>query len=160
MDQANEIITDLFKRMYETLLRYAKSLLGNSALAEEAVQETFVIAWVKQEDLFSSPNPEGWLMSTLRNVIFNMRRVQAAEKRFIGEYISVHGRDVAVTRDQIAFDVLYEDIAGTEELELIKERILEGYTHPEMAQRHGISTYACRKRLQRAREFLQKFFSK
>ena len=160
MDQATEIITDLFERMHDMLLGYAKSSLGNYALAEEAVQETFVIAWVKQEDLCSSPSPEGWLMNTMKNVIFNMQRVQTNENRFLREYIAVHGPDAAITKDRIDFDILYEDIAGTEELKLIKERILGGYTHPEMARRHGISILACRKRLQRAREMLQKYFSK
>lgn len=76
MSQPNEVITELYMRMYDFLLDYAEIRLENYSLAEEAVQETFKIACLKQDALCNGVRPEGWLVNTLKNVISNMRRNQ------------------------------------------------------------------------------------
>ena len=58
----------------DSLFHYANIVLSNASLAEEAVQETFVIACTKQHALENSPNPEGWIMNTLKNVCRNIQK--------------------------------------------------------------------------------------
>lgn len=159
MSGADKIITELYGRMYNFMLDYAERRLENRALAEEAVQETFKIAWIKQDDLCSSIRPKGWLMNTLKNVISNMRRNQETASRVMGEYLAANCRDMAITEDGIRFEILYGDAAESEELKLIKE-LADGASYYEMAERRGITVPTCRKRVQRAREVLQKKFLK
>jgi len=69
-------IDRLYLQMYPMLFEYARSSLSSDALAEEAVQDTFIIACQKPEALCESPNPEGWLVNTLKNVLSNTKRSQ------------------------------------------------------------------------------------
>lgn len=156
MSQPNEVITELYMRMYDFLLDYAEAHLGNHSQAEEAVQETFQIAWSKQDAVCSSARPEGWLVNTLKNVISNMRRNQETANRLLREYLAANCHDISITEDSIRFEILYGDMAESEELKLIKELTIDGCSYLEMAQRRGISVLACRKRVQRAREALRK----
>lgn len=158
MSQPNEVVTELYLTMYDFLLDYAERRLGNHSLAEEAVQETFRIAWMKQDDLCKSVRPKGWLMNTLKNVVSNMRRNQETADRVMREYLAANCRDIAISEDSVRFEIIYGDMAESEELKLIKE-LADGCSYLEMAEKRGISVMACRKRVQRARETLQKKFS-
>ena len=53
-------------------------------------------------------------------------------------------------------NILYQDIADTEEFKLLFEMAVEGKSHKEMAEARGITVDACKKRVQRAREKLLK----
>ena len=68
-----QVITEIYNKMYKQLLAYARSSLDQEYLVEESVQDTFRIACAKYDEFISSPNPEGWLIITLKNIIRNMR---------------------------------------------------------------------------------------
>lgn len=156
MSTHNPEIERLYLELYDFLLEYAKSSLGNYALAEEAVQDTFKIACQKADELCVSQRPEGWLVNTLKNVIRNNVRSRAVANRIFSEYIAVYAKDYAVTENGISFEVLYENVVDMEEFQLIKELAVDGCTYLEMAQKRGITVETCRKRVQRAKETLRK----
>lgn len=157
MDAEHSIqIEALYFEMFDKLKAYANSSLHNDALAEEAVQETFRIACQKPEDLYRSPNPQGWLVLALKNTIRNMKKSQAVAKRILEQYLLTQYKERAVTKDTIDLDTLYGDVAQTEAFRLLYELAVEGCSHEEMARRRGITIAACRKRVQRAKESLQK----
>ena len=65
---------------YEHMLRYAKSIFANRGIpdpgdgrAEESVQEAFLHAWEHRDEMFSVPNPEGWLGLTF-GMIHHVRK--------------------------------------------------------------------------------------
>ena len=148
-------IAELYLEMFHKLMAYARSSLENEALVEEAVQETFRIACQKKEKLFESPNPQGWLVLTLKNTIRNMKSNQATAKRIIERYLVTQIKELSVLEDGINLRVLYENVADTEEFKLLAEMAIEGKSHEEMAKARGISVNACKKRVQRAKEKLQ-----
>lgn len=152
----NQQIEQLYLRMFQQLFVYARSNLGNSSLAEEAVQETFRIACQKPKDLCDSEQPAGWLFNTLKYVLANMQRSRAAANNLLSEYLTTHLKEIAVTENRIGFEILYENVAELEEFKLIKEIAIDGKSYLEMAQSRGISVEACRKRVQRAKEVLRK----
>lgn len=149
-------IESLYLSMYDRLMTYARCAFQNEELSEEAVQETFRIACMKPGDLCGSPNPEGWLVLTLKNVIANMRRNRANARQILSDYISAQARERAVSEDQVELAIMYEDVAELEEFRLIREMVLDGKSHLEMARERGISVSACKKRVQRAKEVLRK----
>lgn len=159
MAQMDKFITDLYLRLYDFLLDYALSYLENFSQAEEAVQETFRIACQRRDALSASNRPEGWIVNTLKNVISNMRKTQNAANRTLMRYLATQSPEENVTEEFIRLEILYEDLAETEEWKLLKEMAVDGDSYLEMAQRRGISVAACRKRVQRARETLQKKIS-
>ena len=155
-DEQDRRIAELYLEMYTNLLQYAKANLNNDmCLAEEAVQETFRIACTKPQDICSSENPQGWLKLTLKHVLQNIWHRQTAQKEKQLAYNSLHDAE-AVSENRLDLSVLYGNVAGTEEFRLVKEMTLEGKTQQEIAQERGITLNACKKRIQRAKIFLQK----
>jgi RNA polymerase sigma-70 factor (ECF subfamily) len=153
-------IEQLYQQMYSKLFVYARSVLENDALAEEAVQDTFHIACQKVDAVCGSPNPKGWLFNTLKYVISNELRSRSIAKRILMDYFALNINDISISNDHIGLEIIYTDIADTEEFKLLKEMALEGKSHLEMAQARGITVSACRKRVQRAKDFLQKKINK
>ena len=149
-------IERLYLQLYPLLFEYARSSLSSDSLAEEAVQDTFRIACQKPEAMINSPNPEGWIMNTLKNVLKNTIRNQNISRRILLDYFASNINDITVTNDRVGLEILYEDVADLEEFKIVKAMALEGKSYLEMSQELGISMAACRKRMQRARETLRK----
>ena len=144
-----------YLEMYDQLFLYAQNALKNESLAEEAIQETFRIVCTKPEDFLSSPNPKGWIINTLKYTMQNMRRNRDRTNALLNQYLATYTSD-AFSEDRISLEVTYENVAHSEEFRLIKEMAVEGKSHLEMAQSRGISVDACKKRVQRAKEFLRR----
>lgn len=64
------------------LYRFARSALRDPALAEEAVQETFLRAW-RVADRFDATiaSPRTWLFAIARNVIIDLGKARTARER-------------------------------------------------------------------------------
>lgn len=148
-------IEDLYLEMFDKLKAYARSILESDALAEEAVQETFRIACQKPESVCSCPNPQGWIFITLKNTIRNIQSNRATAKRILEMYLLVEAGETVFSNDKLSIEVTYENVADTEEFQLLKELAIEGKSHEEMAVARGITVSACKKRVQRAKEKLQ-----
>lgn len=155
-DSERRAIDKLYLQMYPRLFEYARSILENDALAEEAVQDTFAIACQKPDALLNSPKPAGWLMITLKNVISNSIRKQQTAKRILAEYCAMHGVELATTRDHLDVNTMYGDLSQSDDFILLKEMAVDGRSCLQMAESRGITLATCRKRIQRARERLQK----
>lgn len=149
-------IEQLYLTLFDKLIIYARSALGNDALAEEAVQETFRIACQKPESVCSSPNPQGYLFITLRNTIRNIQSNRENAKQLLARYLMSQSRDMLISDNKVRIEITYENVADLEEFRLLKELAIEGKSHEEMAAERGISVSACKKRVQRAKEKLQK----
>lgn len=147
-------VEQLYKEMYPALHIYALRILADNALAEEAVQDAFCIACAKREQFLSSPNPQGWIMLTLKHVMQNMLRSQARLQRLLsldaGENLPAEAGEL------MSVDLLFGDVASSEDFRLLKRVALDQCTMPELAQELGVSVEACKKRVQRARKRLQK----
>jgi RNA polymerase sigma-70 factor (ECF subfamily) len=141
--------------MYDLLFIYARNAFDNESLAEEAIQETFRIVCMKPDDLLSRPNPKGWIINTLKYTIQNMKRSRDKANVLLTQYLAANS-SVAFSEDRISLEVTYENVARSEEFSLIKEMAVDGRSHLEMAQSRGISVAACKKRVQRAKEFLRR----
>lgn len=149
-------IGELYLEMYEKLMVYARVNLDSESLAEEAVQETFRIACQKPGSICSSFNPQGWLVNTLKNTIRNMKSSRATARRIVETYLMAQLRELSAAEDRISVNVLYENVADLEEFKLLSEMAIEGRSHEEMAKARGITISACKKRVQRAKETLQR----
>ena len=149
-------IERLYLQLYPLLFEYARGSLSSDSLAEEAVQEAFRIACQKPEALMNSPNPEGWMVNTLKNVLKNTLRNQNISRRILLDYFASNINNITATNDRVGLEILYEDVADLEEFKMVKAMALEGKSYLEMSQEFGISMAACRKRMQRAREILRK----
>ena len=157
MDTAQQkYIESLYLEMYDKLIIYANCAFPEEGLAEEAVQETFRIACQKPEELCDSPNPQGWLVQTLRNTIRNTKRHLALAQQLMDHYLAHQYKPSSDPEDHLDFDLLYENMIKTEAFQLLAQLVIEKKSYKQIAQEQGVSIDTCRKRMQRARENLQK----
>ena len=157
-DQRRDIAR-LYKEMYDNLYTYAYAVLREKELSEESVQETFRIACGKPLQLLFSENPRGWLMNTLKNVLWNVRRKRATMAKYI---VSAEDADMEriVSPDPGGnIDLMYSGLIDEAGFRLVKRIAVDRYTILEAAEELGISEDACKKRVQRAKEKMRKNLS-
>ena len=158
--EEKELIDRLYFEMYEPLVGNANSYLSDQHRAEELTQEVFVSAVRKPEALLNSPNPKGWLYKAMWNMIQNSNRVTTRQMKLIADFLSVNGREVAVSMDQPDLKLQFGELAETEEFKLIYDMAVLGKSQQEMAAERGITVVNCKKRVERAKKFLRRKLSK
>ncbi|MGM9616354.1 RNA polymerase sigma factor, partial [Butyricicoccus sp.] len=155
-EEEKHIIQQLYLEMYDLLMSYAYGVLGNYALAEEAVQETFRIACTKPEALLESQNQIGWLINTLKHVLQNTKRVHSRLGQLQEKLSQLYPWKNDGKTDELDIDLLYSDLTEDPDFQLLKMVALDRKSVPEIAEELGISRDACAKRIQRARKQLKK----
>ncbi|MCC8129685.1 MAG: sigma-70 family RNA polymerase sigma factor [Clostridiales bacterium] len=155
-ERQDDLISALYHEMFPMLLAYARSALGGSDMAEEAVQETFCVACKRQRELTESPNPRGWLVNTLKNVIRQLRRNRTREAALLAALTARQDGEDNSARSEADPDLLYGDLQRDPDYLLLKRLALDQCTMAKLAAELGISVEACKKRVQRARKRLQK----
>ncbi|MCL2200592.1 MAG: hypothetical protein FWB75_01400 [Oscillospiraceae bacterium] len=146
----------LFSEHYLSLLRHALSVLQDEHLAENAVQETFLIACEKIDMLFSHPNPAGALRLTLVNVI---KRIQANQNKKRMVPIDSLKPETLSTVDEVDLKTMYGNIVSSDELELIEKLYIKKYTYEELADELGEQVSTISMRVKRAKEKFRKNFA-
>lgn len=134
------------------MFSYALRFLNNPQSAEDVVMLAFSVAVKNVDKLMNSPNPQGWLMKTLKHKIAH-------------EKLSLSRRPVTVPIENIenipldtpepppALSCLTSD-----EDKLVKMIYGEKRSIAETARELHISESACKKRLQRLRDKIKKIY--
>lgn len=157
-----QLISDLYEEQFDAMLAYARTVLRDDAQAQEAVQATFLVACKKPEELYSSPNPRGWLFITLQNTIRNMERSRRRLARFLMRlpYLGMLHERSADNMPELGLDVLYGDLAKCEQYGLLKKYIVEKWTLAELSEEYGISISACKQRVCRGKKKMREIMEK
>ena len=152
-------LKNLYKEQSENMIRYAKTILQDRYLAEEAVQETFVVAWEKISSLTEMESPVGWLFGTLKIMMTHIKSEEYKLKKiFISMDESVKN-DIAV-HDDMESTVLLDSIISSEEFEILEKLYLQGYSYKELADEMGVPTSTIGMRAKRAKEKFKKKYEK
>jgi RNA polymerase sigma-70 factor (ECF subfamily) len=154
---ASDRFEKLFRAHYERVLSYARRRT-NSSVADDAVAETFLIAWRRLESIPRNELP--WLLGVTRRVLANQRRRDATqdrvELRFAAEPVADEVRDSTLDPElTLAFSQL-----GERDQELLRLIAWEGLTPAEAARVLGWSAVGTRVRLHRARGRLQSLLAR
>lgn len=152
-DQA-EFLEKLYKELRIPLWRYSFAILHSEVLAEEVLQEVFLIACAKGEILYENKNPERWLFLVTKNVVRNMQRSIWREKRNRSFFDDCKQLCIEQMKESNEFAIkeLFGDILSANEINLLNKIVLKKYTCTEVAEELNISEEACKKRLQRVRQ--------
>lgn len=153
--EQNEALAELYHETYYTLSSYAKCSLQDKYLVEEAIQQTFLIACTKPDQVLNSPNPIGWLVITLRHSIQAI--LQRERKKSMEPYQAEQSIPADFSLDP---RLLFESYLTRDEFDLLLRVGVEGYTLAEAAEELGLSAEACKKRVQRAKKKFQKKYSR
>ena len=147
----------VYQEMCPHLMRYALASIKDPDLAEDVVQDVFRIAWTRIDVFMTSPNYKGWLINTLKYVLRDYQRAKVKYISLISKLLASQAYAKHGARMELSVDMLYEDMAGSEDLMLLKRLYLEDQTMKEIAATDGISVEACKKRVQRARARLKEY---
>ncbi len=159
-EEQQVFLEGLVKDMTLLLHTYAWQSFPDKESVEDIVNDTLLIACQKIDVLEQSPNPEGWLMQTLKYVILNrkkQRRRQEIQIDMDGEVETVPAPQRYADKDM---DIAGAQILGAEDYAMFRRFTLKEITGQEAAEEWGCSLDAANKRLQRMRKKLQEAFKK
>ena len=146
----------LYRRTYPRVLAYARTMAG-PADAEDAVAETFAVAWRRQADI-PADAALGWLIGTTRRVLANRRRGErrrgALHTRLAFQHGAAAGPDPAEAIADDALRAALRALAAPDREALLLVAWFD-LTSADAAQALGISPAAFRMRLARARRRLR-----
>ena len=155
-DAELQFLEQLYRHHYQRLFLYAKAIVKNEHLAEEAVQDTFHIACSKIAEVRRSENAAGWLVQTLKNVLRNMERTHSSLYAALQNHLPYEDQLLGGRRDEEDIELLYGGILTEEEFRLLRCIVLDRDSFLEVSKQFGISVEACRKRFQRIKEKMRK----
>ncbi len=151
----------------DTLYRVGRRLTGETADAEDLVQETLLRAWRGWEGFHAGSNVRAWLLTILRNTFISRWRSRRKEGISIPiEDADPHAVLRAVSAEDPAGGFL-DKVVDTEVLAAVsalpeeyREAIilsdLEGLPYAEVAEVLGVPVGTIKSRLFRARRLLQR----
>lgn len=153
----------LYDELHKELTTYAAAYFRDLAPVDDAVQELYMRACENIETLMKHENPRAWMFATLKNIMRDTYKERARNKK-ISEKVQQetyvqHGKTLA-HRDEEDPDILYSNLVGRDDFKLFKRIADDGLSYAELAKEEGISVEACKKRVQRARKLLKKYFEK
>ena len=154
-DMRFDIVEKLYRSEYSGMLRFACYLLNDRALAEMAVQDTFVCALQNIHTLEASGSQVGWLYNTLKNIVRNIRR----DRQFLIKNVAQldEAREAPAAPPGQA-QLLASEGRGDPEVQLLMRFYLYGYSLKELAEETGVSVGAMKMRIKRAKEHVKEKF--
>ncbi len=141
----------LYRESYEKLVCVAFRLTGDIDQAMDLVQDVFMLALSRSEELKSHPAPEGWLMKTLENLVRNERRRLSSREITLDPEIPV-----AVPEEDLGLLEILPSGLLSKDRKILNWRFREELSHKEIGDRLGISENACRALLHRVLERCRK----
>ena len=147
----------MFDQHAESLLAYALRRLPTRHEAEDAVAETFAIAWRRREAMPAEALP--WLYGVAARVISNQRRsarrLERLRFKLAGEGRESPTDHVELLGERDAFACAFAGLSGSQ-MEILRLVAWEGLDTREGAAALGCSQVAFKVRLHRARRELEK----
>jgi RNA polymerase sigma factor (sigma-70 family) len=105
------IFEELTKGVKNKLYRFALRITGDNAEAEDVVQEVFIKAWQRLNDLPNIQNAEAWCMTVTKNLALDKLRSKHRRTKEIGEILQL--TDCNSTP--------YETVAGNDIIQKIRQ---------------------------------------
>lgn len=146
---------DLYRRTYPRVLAYARSVASPED-ADDAVAETFSIAWRRQRDIPGHAEL-GWLIGVTRRVLANARRGarrRGALHALLDLQPPVHGPDPAGSIDDEELRAALMSLSPLDREAVVLTAWFE-LSSADAAQALGITPAAFRMRAARARRRLK-----
>lgn len=150
----------LFQTHGAFLVRTLERITGDTACAEDLVQEAFLVAHRRRSELRPDGNPRAWLYRVAMNLLLRSRRSFARERRFLGRVANESASDGRLgVPDQVAIgrERAQRVQRAVAQLPLVHREVfvlfeLEGLSGPEIAAMLELPVATVWTRLHRARK--------
>jgi RNA polymerase sigma-70 factor (ECF subfamily) len=152
----------LFNKYYENMFVVCNRIVGNSADAEEIVQDAFVNAFYKIKELHEPAAFGSWLkqMVVNRSINFVKRRKKIKWEELLNDTAGDANEEEAIyklDKDVVAAAVMQLPQGSRVVFTLY---LIEGYKHHEIAAMLGISVSTSKSQYQRAKSILKEKLTK
>jgi RNA polymerase sigma factor (sigma-70 family) len=148
------MVEEWFSAYEPELGKYLVQFVGDRALAEDLLQETFHDAYRASRTLPDVHNPRAWLYSIARNHALVALRRQRRFDRAIRRLVSRQQPPTASDSKALSILSLLEETLDPEDRALVLLRHMHGFNANELAEMTGRSSAGVRQRLSRARKRL------
>lgn len=149
----------LFSMHGQTVLNFAVRRARNLADAEDAVAETFLVAWRRLEDV-PEHNSLPWLLGVCRRILANQRRAIGRRASLLARLARVAPRDGEVPDHGTGVAAAALARLTDSDRELLQLIAWEQLSYSEIAVTLGITTNAVAVRAHRARARFRTEFAK
>lgn len=157
MDPSERFFRSLYEKQYEKMFKLAYRMTGSIEKTQDLVQNAFLLALFRKEELMVHPKPEGWLMTALTNLIFNERRRSESHPEVPLESVI---ESLSVNDDsEMPLELALPKQLSKEDREILILRFEQRLSYAEIGDRLGISEGACRSRLHRALQRCKRFLN-
>lgn len=136
----------LYKSQYEKMIKLAYRMLGSMESAQDIVQEAFMLALIRWDEVSAHPLPEGWLALTVRNLVQNERRRYANHEEMPLDSFA----EQPDTCQEYPLSHLLPKKLSEEDQQLLIWRFELQMDNRQIADRLGISISASKNRVSRA----------
>lgn len=161
-----QYIEKIYVTHYWRAVNYANQFLRDKELAREMAQDAFISLWEKRESLDLNNNVEYYLLSTVRNKVFNHLRHKQRRAKHMGEELPVSERlNLIGLEDSSSEKLLYSELSALlkntlkEMTPAIRETFImcreEELGYKEVAERLGVSVKTVEYRIGRALAILR-----
>lgn len=150
----NEFYRWLYDKQYKKLYAAAYKVLHDHYMAEEAVQNTIEVSWVKRIAFFTSNNRLGWLYETLKHEIKKIQHDPFVKR--VAEYTeTIHGQSLE-TEQTLA--LLYGNITDNPDFKIVNLHYIEKLSYKEIAKKLDMNINSIGPTINRAKEKLKELF--
>ncbi len=154
----NPVIDRVFREESGKAIATLIRLFGDIDVAEEAVQDAFMVATERWPETGVPPNPGGWIVTTARNrAIDRLRRESSREERHVGAVMLQHQSEpdpvegpVSDDRLRLIFTCCHPALDPSSRVALTL-RLLGGLQTPEIARAFLVTESTMAQRLVRAK---------
>lgn len=136
------------------LQQIAMRLLRDPAIAEEVVQQVFLSACQKSEQMLSSSNHSSWLSRTLYCKVLRVFWERRRERGRM-EFEDIEQETAYWIDDLLDLHTLYDGVVPYEDLELLRRAYVENEPFRTIADDMGISLGAAKIRASRTKHRLK-----
>ena len=151
--------TVLFERFHQPLYRYCRSLLGNDADAQDALQTTFTRALVALREGRRDAPLRPWLYRIAHNESISLLRRRRPAQKLPPDAGGAERPADEIVEERVRLATLLADLRDLPERQrgALTMRELSGLPHEEIALAFGISVGAAKQTVLEARRSLQEF---
>lgn len=163
-DHREEVLRAAFELRTE-LLAYARSLLGNYAVAEDVVQEAFLVVVKKHDKFQDGTSLLAWCRAIVRIEVLKAQdrfhRDRSLIERVLDDSIDAAFAEFQQSRSQLEADQRKDALVGcvkklSERAQsVLSARMADELGYPQISERLGMSIEAVRKSLFRAKKLVR-----
>ncbi len=150
IEEKREFLKQLYIDNAEWLVSLARRWVSDGELAKDVVQEVFVVAQKKIDELIMHPNPVGWLYIAAHHIADHERKKAYRGNIALEEY---GDRLPAPPEEQRqSLEELLPDEFSADEKKLLVLRFEEQCSYAEISERCGMSQANCRQKMSRLKK--------